>query len=175
MNTSRNTLKVVLGMGLIGSALGGWMAGSGRVAAQQPNSQPPVTPTYRMPAIGNVPPSSQLMAVLRQAERDNNADALVFSYGQAVTDPQLARGALALLMSDYYRMRAQATTADQASQAVDEAALRFAVMQAAQTQATVQQNQTAVRQTQLVIEQNEVLIRQNQRIIELLEVISKKR
>ena len=54
----------------------------------------------------------------------------------------------------------------QASQAIDEAVLRFTVMQAAQSQLAVQQNQT-------LIQQNETLIQQNQRIVELLEHIAR--
>ena len=107
-------------------------------------------------------PSSvaQLVGALNRAEADMNGDALIFSYGQAVTNPSLARGALAHLMYDYYGLRAKATSAMQASQAVDEAILRFSVMQAAQNQVTVQQNQ--------------IIIDQNQRIIALLEQIAKK-
>ncbi|MDQ3814390.1 MAG: hypothetical protein M3347_10615 [Armatimonadota bacterium] len=167
------TSRIVTATLLIGSIGMGWISIKGHVAANA-QSAPPAAPIYKTPVWEPTAPSvappaapstpTDLMATLRQAERDNNADALVYSYGQAVTDARLARGALALLMSDYYRMRAQATTADQASQAVDEAALRFAVMRAAQNQATVQQNQT-------LIQQNEVIIEQNQRIIELLAII----
>jgi hypothetical protein len=107
-------------------------------------------------------PSSvaQLIAALNQAEATMNGDALIYTYGQAVTNPLLARGALAHLMYDYYGLRAKATSAMQASQAVDEAILRFSVMQAAQNQVQVQQNQ--------------IIIDQNQRIIALLEQIARK-
>jgi hypothetical protein len=98
---------------------------------------------------------AELTTVLRRSERERNADALILTYGQAITDPQMARRALALLLSDYYQMRRQAQTAQQASQAIDEIMLRIAVLQAAQNQATVQQNQA--------------IIEQNQRIIQLLE------
>ena len=103
---------------------------------------------------------SQLIDALRRAEGEMNGDALIFAYGQAVTNPLLARGALAHLMFDYYGLRSKATSAMQASQAVDEAILRFSVMHAAQNQVTVQQNQ--------------IIIDQNQRIIALLEQIAKK-
>ena len=49
----------------------------------------------------------------------------------------VARGALAQLMFDYYSLRTKATSAMQASQAVDEAILRFSVMHAAQNQVTM--------------------------------------
>lgn len=119
----------------------------------------PSTPRTTPPATA---PSTvaQLIGALNKAEGDMNGDALIFAYGQAVTNPLLARGALAHLMFDYYGLRAKATSAMQASQAVDEAILRFSVMQAAQNQVTVQQNQ--------------IIIDQNQRIIALLEEIAKK-
>ncbi|HVF10718.1 MAG TPA: hypothetical protein VNA16_07945 [Abditibacteriaceae bacterium] len=117
----------------------------------------PRTPTRPATAPTTV---SQLIAALNRAEGEMNGDALIFAYGQSVTNPLLARGALAHLMFDYYGLRSKATSAMQASQAVDEAILRFSVMQAAQNQVTVQQNQ--------------IIIDQNQRIIALLEQIAKK-
>jgi hypothetical protein len=123
---------------------------------------PPTTPgTARPPAKTPTAPSTvtQLVTALNQAETAMNGDALIYTYGQAVTNPLLARAALAHLMFDYYGLRSKATSAMQASQAVDEAILRFSVMQAAQNQVTVQQNQ--------------IIIGQNQRIIALLEQIAK--
>ena len=116
--------------------------------------RPPAKPPTALSSVG------QLIATLNRAEAAMNGDALIYTYGQAVTNPLLARGALAHLMADYYGLRSKATSAMQASQAVDEAALRFSVMQAAQNQVTVQQNQ--------------IIIEQNQRIIALLEQIAKK-
>ncbi len=96
-----------------------------------------------------------LAGALQNAERTQNADNLLLLYGQAVTTPELARAAIGQLLSDYYGLRAQAQTADQATQAVSEAMLRFMVLQTAQNQILVQQNQQ--------------LLQQQQRIIELLE------
>lgn len=143
--------------------------------SKQPKSAAPAPATTRLAQItGGTPgtprttpraataPTSvnQLIAALNRAEGEMNGDALIYAYGQAVTNPLLARGALAHLMFDYYGLRSKATSAMQASQAVDEAILRFSVMHAAQNQVTVQQNQ--------------VIIDQNQRIIALLEQIAKK-
>lgn len=92
---------------------------------------------------------------IKNAERTQNADNLLLTYGQAVTTPELARAAIGQLLGDYYQLRNQAQTADQATQAVSEAMLRFMVLQTAQNQILVQQNQQ--------------LLQQQERIIELLE------
>jgi len=126
-----------------------------QVTAPKPSSARPATKAPTAPSA-----VAQLITALNQAEATMNGDALILNYGQAVTNPLLARGALAQLMFDYYGLRSKATSAMQASQAVDEAILRFSVMQAAQNQVTVQQNQ--------------IIIDQNQRIIALLEQIAKK-
>ncbi len=123
--------------------------------------------TALRPATAPLPSNSQLLADLARAEAQNNGELLVYSYGQAVRDPVLAGATLSHLMVDYYRLRSQSITATQATQAVDEALLRFALLQAAQNQLTVQQNQR-------IIEQNDELQKQNQRMIALLEVIAKK-
>jgi len=65
-------------------------------------------------------------------------------------------------------MRAAAVTSEQASQAVNEASLRFQVFQSAQLTTTTQQNQQ-------LLEQNAQIIRQNQQIIQLLEQIARKK
>ena len=96
-----------------------------------------------------------LNQTLSQAEQTQNADALLLAYGQAVTDPTLARLAIGQLLSNYYALRNQAQTAEQVTQAVGEASLRFQVLQSAQNQVLIQQNQQ--------------LLNQNARIIALLE------
>jgi hypothetical protein len=156
MNTSKvGMMTVVAGCAL----LAGWMWGqqSGAQTSAPRGPQPPTTryPAASIPINTDVQTPAELTTVLRRSERERNADALILTYGQAITDPQMARRALALLLSDYYQMRRQAQTAQQASQAIDEIMLRIAVLQAAQNQATVQQNQA--------------IIEQNQRIIQLLE------
>jgi hypothetical protein len=105
----------------------------------------------------------------------NAAGALVLAYGEATRDPQLARVTLTQLLNDYFRLRALATSAMQASQAVDEAALRFAIFQAAQNQVNVQQNQQLLAQQQRIVEQNQILISQNERMITLLDQIARKK
>ena len=100
-----------------------------------------------------------LAGAIQNSERTQNADNLLLTYGQAATTPELARAAIGQLLNDYYRLRNQAQTADQATQAVSEAMLRFMVLQSAQNQIMVQQNQQ--------------LLQQNERIIELLEAQSK--
>ena len=82
-------------------------------------------------------------------------------YGQAVTQPDLARSAISQLLSNYYTLRNGAQSADQATQAVAEASLRFQVFQAAQNQVMVQQNQQ--------------ILQQNGRIIALLEAQNRSR
>ena len=100
-----------------------------------------------------------LAGAIQSSERTQNADNLLLTYGQAATTPELARAAIGQLLNDYYRLRNQAQTADQATQAVSEAMLRFMVLQTAQNQILVQQNQQ--------------VLQQNQRIIELLEAQAK--
>ncbi len=110
------------------------------------------------PNNSNVPGS--LNAQITLAERTQNADALLLAYGQAVTDANLARAAIAQLLASYYQLRNQAQTAEQATQAVAEANLRFQVLQAAQNQIQIAQNQQ--------------LLEQNARIIALLQQNAKK-
>ena len=117
-----------------------------RPGATQPRTAPPAP---------NINTPSGLASSIQNAERTQNSDALVLAYGQSVTDAQLARATLTKLLGDYYALRNQAQTADQATQAIGEASLRFQVFQAAQNQVLVQQNQ--------------ILMQQNQRIIELLQ------
>ena len=124
-----------------------------RPAAGKATPARPVPPNITTPA--------GLATSIQTAESTQNADSLIFAYGQSVTDPLLARTALAQLLSNYYQLRNQATTAEQASQAVNEAGLRFQVMQAAQNEVIIQQNQQ--------------LLLQNQRILDLLEKQAKAR
>ena len=134
----------------------------GVIACAVTASAQPVAPR-NAPGAGanNQTPSNQtitagsLADAIQNAERTQNADNLLQTYGQAVTTPELARAAIGQLLGDYYRLRNQAQTADQATQAVSEASLRFMVLQTAQNQILVQQNQQ--------------LLQQQERIIELLE------
>ena len=123
---------------------------------------------------GTLPSVNRVVSDIMRAEKANNANDLVLAYGQAVRDPQLAKGALSALLYDFYRLRSLAGSAMQASQAVDETSLRFAIFQAAQNQVNVQQNQQALEQSQKIIEQNETLIKQNERMIALLDQIARK-
>jgi len=112
-------------------------------ASGQP-AKPPAAPlSFNTPA--------GLAATLQYAETAQNSDALIVAYGQAVTNPILARAALGQLLSGYYAMRNQAQSPEQASQAVNEAALRFAVFAAAQNEVIVQQNQQLLLQNQKII------------------------
>lgn len=122
-----------------------------------------------------LPSVNRVVSDIMQAEKTNNAGELVLAYGQAVRDPQLAKGALSALLYDFYRLRALAGSAMQVSQAVDETSLRFAIFQAAQGQTNVQQNQEMLQQNQKIIEQNETLIKQNERMIDLLDQIARKK
>jgi hypothetical protein len=115
------------------------------------------------------------MSNIQRAEAAGDANALVLAYGEAVRDPQLAKGALSQLLTDYFRLRSMATSAMQASQAVDEAALRFAIFQAAQNQVNVQQNQQVLVNQQKLIEQNQKIIDQNERVIAYLDLIARKK
>jgi len=124
------------------------------------NPAPVVTTNNTAPQTYQAPIPTELSAAglnqtLSQAEQTQNADALLVAYGQAVTDPVLARLAIGQLLSNYYSLRNQATTAEQATQAVSEANLRFQVLQSAQNQVIIQQNQQ--------------LLQQNARILTLLE------
>ncbi len=103
------------------------------------------------PQTGFRAPADPVAAAILQAERTQNADALLIAYGQAVTDADLARSAIAQLLSSYYTMRNGAQTAEQAVQAVAEANLRFQVLQAAQNQIMVQQNQQILQQNAQII------------------------
>jgi len=131
-----------------------------------PVDPPRTAPTA--PRADSVPGVDELLSGLIAAERQNNGDRVVYSYGQAVRDPELARSVLSHLMTDYYALRGKAQSAMQASQAVDEASLRLSLFRAAQNQVTVLQNQTLVQQHQRLIEQN-------QQMITLLEQIARKR
>lgn len=134
-------------------------------------STPPSAPV----ASGQLPTTSSVMSNIARAEAAGNANDLVLAYGEAVRDPQLAKSALTQLLTDYFRLRSLATSAMQASQAVDEAALRFAIFQAAQNQVNVQQNQQLLAQQQKLVEQNEAIIKQNERVIALLSQIARSR
>lgn len=105
------------------------------------------TNTPRPPAV----PNGGLNATLSQAERNQDADALLLAYGQAVTDPNLARLAIGQLLANFYSLRNQAQTPEQATQAVSEASLRFQVLQAAQNQVLIQQNQQILQQNAQMI------------------------
>jgi hypothetical protein len=154
----------------------------------------PATGTFSVPAAqstasstpattkGQLPTATNVMNNIARAEAAGNANDLVLAYGDAVRDPQLARGALTQLLTDYFRLRSLASSAMQASQAVDEAALRFAIFQAAQNQVNVQQNQQLLAQQQKIaeqneklIEQNDAIIKQNERMIALLGQIARAR
>jgi len=124
---------------------------------------------------GTLPSVNRLVADIARAETSNNANDLILAYGQAVREPQLAKGALSALLSDFYRLRSLAGSAVQASQAVDETALRLSIFGAAQNQINVQQNQQVLEQNQKIIEQNETLIKQNERMIALLDQIARKK
>jgi hypothetical protein len=127
----------------------------------------PIREYYGPSSLPSMPSVAQLIAGIAAAEQTNNANDLVYAYGEAVRDPLLARGALTRLMYDYYRMRSVATTPEQATQAVNEANLRFQVFQAAELATATQQNQQ-------LIDQNAQIIRQNQQIIQLLQQMAKK-
>ena len=137
-------------------------------------SAPAPTASIPMPT-STLPTVNRLVADILQAENAKNANDLVLAYGQAVRDPQLARGALSALLYDYYRLRAIAGSTMQVSQAVDETALRFAIFQAAQSQVQVQQNQQILEQNQRLIDQNTTIIKQNERTNLLLEQIARKK
>lgn len=147
------------------------ISGGNLTFAQENRVVAPVTsrpvPSVPMPK-STLPTVNRLIADILQAESENNANDLVLAYGQSVREPQLARGALAALLYDFYRLRALAGSAMQASQAVDETGLRFSIFQAAQ-------NQVQVQQGEQILEQNRKIIEQNQRMITLLEQIARKK
>lgn len=126
---------------------------SGAAFAQNPVAPRPAAPpsTAPRPAAPPTTPSSALAAQILSSERTQNADALLLAYGQAVTDSNLARAAIAQLLANYYQLRNQAQSAEQATQAVAEASLRFQVLQAAQNQVVIQQNQQLLQQNALII------------------------
>jgi hypothetical protein len=125
---------------------------SGTAALAQTSTSPRSAPRPAPRAAIPTTPSGALVAQILQFERAQNSDALLLAYGQAVTDANLARAAIAQLLSSYYQLRNQAQTAEQATQAVAEAALRFQVLQAAQNQVVIQQNQQLLQQNAQLIE-----------------------
>jgi hypothetical protein len=127
----------------------------------------PIREYYGPSSLPSLPTVAQLVAGIATAEQTNNANDLVYAYGEAVRNPSLARGALTRLMYDFYRMRSAATTPEQATQAINEANLRFQVFQSAQLMTSTQQNQQ-------IVDQNAQIIKQNQQIIGLLQQIAKK-
>lgn len=130
--------------------------------AAAPVQGAPIDEYYGPSGLPSLPTVAQLITAIAQAEQTNNANDLVYAYGEAVRNPSLARGALTRLMYDYYRMRTAATTPEQATQAVNEASLRFQVFQSAQLMTVTQQNQQ-------LVDQNALIIKQNQQIIQLLQ------
>lgn len=126
-----------------------------RVAQAPIQMSPAQAQTFQQSPVAPALSIGGLNQTLSQAEQTQNADALLLAYGQAATDPTLARLAIGQLLSNYYALRNQAQTAEQATQAVSEASLRFQVLQSAQNQVLIQQNQQ--------------LLNQNARIIALLE------
>lgn len=124
-----------------------------------PTPRTQVPPRSTAPAPTNPNAGNNLAAQIMNSERTQNADALLLAYGQAVTDAPLARAAIAQLLSSYYLLRNQAQTAEQATQAVAEANLRFQVLQAAQNQVLIQQNQQLLAQNAQIM----ALLRDNQR------------
>ena len=167
------------------SSLGFWCALLGSTFLWSFHTQPAsaqtrtaVTPNATSAAAtpaGQLPSATNVMSTIARAEAAGNANDLVLAYGDAVRDPQTARGALTQLLTDYFRLRSMATSAMQASQAVDEAALRFAIFQAAQSQVNVQQNHHILAQLQKLIEQNEAMMKQNERMIALLGQIAQRK
>lgn len=139
-------------------ALPGYGQTGGNAPNRAPAGRPPAPASTPGPASGaaaGITTPSGLAASLRNAEQTQNADALLYTYGQSITDPVLSRAALTQLLTNYYQLRNLAQTAEQAIQATSEAQLRFAVLQAAQNQVIIQQNQQ--------------LLLQNQRLLDLLE------
>jgi hypothetical protein len=139
--TSKTWSRLAVSFFLIGLSGGVASAQNGQVA-RQPNRTAPN---------GQFAPG-ELAGIILNSERNQDADSLLLAYGQAVTDPNLARAAIAQLLSSYYILRNQAQAADQAIQAVAEANLRFQVLQAAQNQVMIQQNQQLIEQNAQIIE-----------------------
>ena len=152
MKTFAFPRAVVTGAIVTGAAL--LISGLSHAQPSAPRLTPP-RPLQTRPAPGQIVTPGSLAGAIQDAERTQDSDTLLQNYGQAVTTPELARAAIGQLLSDYYKLRNQAKTADQATQAVSEALLRFMVLQTAQNQILVQQNQQ--------------MLQQNERIIELLE------
>lgn len=142
------------------------------------DAQPSGTAASTRPATtapGTLSTPTGVASNIARAEAAGDAGALVLAYGEATRDPQLARITLTQLLTDYFKLRALATSAMQASQAVDEAGLRFSIFQAAQNQVNVQQNQQILQQNQKLIDQNDAIIKQNARMIDLLDQIARKK
>jgi hypothetical protein len=113
-----------------------------------------IAPVYAQNTEPQTPAPEQtggLNGVLAQAERNQDADSLLLAYGQAVTNPDLARLAIGQLLTNFYTLRNQAQTPEQVTQAVGEASLRFQVLQAAQNQVLIQQNQQILQQNAQII------------------------
>jgi hypothetical protein len=72
--------------------------------AQTANRPAPARPRAAAPA--QLSPAN-LAAILANAERTQQSDSLLLAYGQAVTDPTLARVAIGQLLSNYYQLRNQ--------------------------------------------------------------------
>ena len=140
---------------LYGAVAAGSVAATAQPVSPRNPNLAAQTPTIQT---GQAVTAGSLAQSIQNSERTQNADNLLLTYGQAVTTPELARAAIGQLLGDYYQLRNQAQTADQATQAVSEAMLRFMVLQTAQNQILVQQNQQ--------------LLQQQERIIELLEAQS---
>ena len=109
--------------------------------AQNPAQRPPTAA-----------PGGVLNTTITQAEQTQDSETLLLAYGQAATDPTLARQAISQLLSNFYTLRNQAQTPQQASQAIDEASLRFQVFQTAQNQIIIQQNQQLLQQNAQMIQ-----------------------
>ncbi|RYG56349.1 hypothetical protein EON80_29470 [bacterium] len=131
--------------------LGAVLFGGAASYAQPTTTRQPAQRPYTAPRATTAPNNANLANEILGYERTQNADALLLAYGQAVTDPALARTAIAQLLSSYYTLRNQAQTAEQATQAVSEANLRFQVLQAAQNQVLIQQNQQILNQNAQLI------------------------
>lgn len=123
---------------------------SSKAAHKTPKSAPKTRSSAQLAPRGDAP-NDPVAAAILNAERNQDANSLLLLYGQAVTDSELARAAISQLLASYYQMRNGAQTAEQATQAVAEANLRFQVLQAAQNQIMVQQNQQLLQQNAQII------------------------
>lgn len=108
-------------------------------------------PVFAQTTARPTPPASGIAATIAQAERNQDPASLLFAYGQAVVDPNLAPLAIGGLLSSFYILRNQAQTPDQANQAINEVSLRFQVLQTAQNQVLIQQNQQILQQNAQII------------------------